>query len=76
MSRGDWAPNREHARREPFSGDPVLGGATGDRTPDPHTASVVLSQLSYRPKAAEADTGEALLQARSKLDSENVVIRA
>ena len=21
MSRGDWAPNREHARREPFSGD-------------------------------------------------------
>ena len=25
------------------------GGATGDRTPDPHTASVVLSQLSYRP---------------------------
>lgn len=26
-----------------------LGGAEGTRTPDPHTASVVLSQLSYGP---------------------------
>ncbi len=32
----------------PFS-ESKEGGATGDRTPDPHTASVVLSQLSYRP---------------------------
>jgi hypothetical protein len=27
----------------------VLGGAEGDRTPDPKTASLVLSQLSYSP---------------------------
>ncbi len=27
-----------------------LGGAEGDRTPDPKTASLVLSQLSYSPK--------------------------
>ena len=26
-----------------------LGGAEGDRTPDPKTASLVLSQLSYSP---------------------------
>ena len=26
-----------------------IGGAEGTRTPDPHTASVVLSQLSYGP---------------------------
>ena len=30
----------------------LWGGATGDRTPDPYTASVVLSQLSYRPKGS------------------------
>ena len=28
----------------------MLGGAEGDRTPDPKTASLVLSQLSYSPK--------------------------
>ena len=28
----------------------LFGGAKGDRTPDPYTASVVLSQLSYRPE--------------------------
>jgi hypothetical protein len=28
----------------------VFGGAEGDRTPDPKTASLVLSQLSYSPK--------------------------
>ncbi len=28
----------------------ILGGAEGDRTPDPKTASLVLSQLSYSPK--------------------------
>jgi hypothetical protein len=28
----------------------TLGGAEGDRTPDPKTASLVLSQLSYSPK--------------------------
>jgi hypothetical protein len=27
----------------------ILGGAEGDRTPDPKTASLVLSQLSYSP---------------------------
>jgi hypothetical protein len=27
----------------------ILGGAAGDRTPDPKTASLVLSQLSYSP---------------------------
>ncbi len=27
----------------------VFGGAEGDRTPDPKTASLVLSQLSYSP---------------------------
>ena len=27
-----------------------FGGAEGDRTPDPKTASLVLSQLSYSPK--------------------------
>jgi hypothetical protein len=26
-----------------------FGGAEGDRTPDPKTASLVLSQLSYSP---------------------------
>ena len=34
-----------------------LGGAEGDRTPDPKTASLVLSQLSYSP------TREVTLQA-------------
>lgn len=28
----------------------VLSGDEGDRTPDPNTASVVLSQLSYVPR--------------------------
>ena len=28
----------------------VFGGAEGDRTPDPKTASLVLSQLSYSPR--------------------------
>jgi hypothetical protein len=28
----------------------TLGGAEGTRTPDPNTASVVLSQLSYSPQ--------------------------
>ena len=34
-----------------------LGGAEGDRTPDPKTASLVLSQLSYSPTISnnEAD---------------------
>ena len=27
----------------------IIGGAEGDRTPDPKTASLVLSQLSYSP---------------------------
>ena len=27
----------------------LIGGAEEDRTPDPHVANVVLSQLSYRP---------------------------
>jgi hypothetical protein len=27
-----------------------FGGAEGDRTPDPKTASLVLSQLSYSPR--------------------------
>src|SRR3954447_10130500 len=30
------------------------GGAEGTRTPDPHTASVVLSQLSYSPACIRA----------------------
>ena len=40
------------------------GGATGDRTPDPFTASEVLSQLSYRPESrpsvADPSQGQAL----------------
>ena len=39
-------------------------GATGDRTPDPFTASEVLSQLSYRPESrpsvADSSQGQAL----------------
>ena len=40
----------------------IIGGAKGDRTPDPYTASVVLSQLSYRPE--EAQVVAAVLQVR------------
>ena len=31
-----------------------LGGAEGDRTPDPKTASLVLSQLSYSPDRVQS----------------------
>jgi hypothetical protein len=39
-------------KRADLSVNPLsfLGGAEGDRTPDPKTASLVLSQLSYSPK--------------------------
>ena len=42
-------PNRKGA--SPCQLNPLinLGGAEGDRTPDPKTASLVLSQLSYSP---------------------------
>jgi hypothetical protein len=38
-------------KRADLSVNPLffLGGAEGDRTPDPKTASLVLSQLSYSP---------------------------
>jgi hypothetical protein len=38
-------------KRADLSANPlfVFGGAEGDRTPDPKTASLVLSQLSYSP---------------------------
>jgi hypothetical protein len=39
---------------------PINGGAEGARTPDPKTASLVLSQLSYSPTASPS-----LLSARS-----------
>ena len=34
-----------------------FGGAEGDRTPDPKTASLVLSQLSYSPTCARKILG-------------------
>ncbi len=34
-----------------------LGGAEGDRTPDPKTASLVLSQLSYSPTIMNTNEG-------------------
>jgi hypothetical protein len=54
-----WAPRwRDPGRQGHAAGDPARvppaafpqgGGAEGDRTPDPETASLVLSQLSYSP---------------------------
>jgi hypothetical protein len=35
----------------------LIGGAEGSRTPDPKTASLVLSQLSYSPTRSDNDTG-------------------
>ena len=35
----------------------LLGGATGDRTPDLMTASHALSQLSYNPTWFDGDNG-------------------
>jgi hypothetical protein len=39
------------SKRADLSVNPIIvfGGAEGDRTPDPKTASLVLSQLSYSP---------------------------
>ena len=37
-------------KRNPRNAGFLLGGDKGTRTPDPYTASVVLSQLSYIPK--------------------------
>jgi hypothetical protein len=36
----------------------VFGGAEGDRTPDPKTASLVLSQLSYSPIDLSVQRGD------------------
>ncbi len=44
-------PAHDEIKKAGISADLLLfhGGAEGDRTPDPKTASLVLSQLSYSP---------------------------
>ena len=44
-------PPHDEIKKAGISADLFLfhGGAEGDRTPDPKTASLVLSQLSYSP---------------------------
>src|SRR3990172_4670135 len=43
------SPLRRDEKRLAMPTLKILGGAEGDRTPDPKTASLVLSQLSYSP---------------------------
>ena len=53
------AAPRTHARGYGLRRNPArrFGGAEGARTPDPKTASLVLSQLSYSPTASPKATG-------------------
>jgi hypothetical protein len=48
---GDYEKKANHLRPTWFRlpGWSLVGGAEGSRTPDPKTASLVLSQLSYSP---------------------------